>query len=84
MPEKEIGKIIHYFGHVGAAIVELKDSLKVGDNIHVKGHSCDFTQEVGSMQVEHTTVTEGKPGEQVGVKVSQKVHQNDCVYKIIP
>jgi len=82
MAEKEIGKIIHYFAHVGAGIIELSDSLKVGDKIRVKGHSEDFTQDVTSMQIEHAEVAEAKAGDQVGVKVPQKVHQGDRVYKI--
>jgi len=82
MAEKEIGKIIHYFAHVGAGIIELSDSLKVGDKIHIKGHSEDFMQDVASMQIEHAEVAEAKAGDQVGVKVSQKVHQGDRVYKI--
>lgn len=82
MAEKEIGKITHYFGHVGAGIIELKDLLKVGDKIHIKGHNVDFMQDVSSMQIEHTIVNEAKAGEHVGIKVSQKVHQNDIVYKI--
>jgi hypothetical protein len=83
MTEVEIGKITHYFGHVGAGIIELTDALKVGDKIHIKGHSADFTQDIISMQIEHKDVTEAKAGEQVGVKLDQKVHQHDVVYKII-
>lgn len=83
MEEREIGKVIHFFGHAGAGIIELKDDLKVGDKIHIKGHTSDFVQDVTSMQVEHTIISEAKAGDKVGIKVSQKVHQNDSVYKII-
>ena len=83
MEEKQIGKIVHYFGHVGVGIIGLSDGLKVGDKIRLIGHDYDFTQDVTSMQIEHKDVPEGKVGEQVGVKLSQKVHQNDAVYKII-
>lgn len=83
MEEKEIGKIIHYFGNVGAGIIELSDSLKIGDKIHIKGHASDFTQDVTSMQIEHTVITEAKAGDQVGVKVAQKVHQHDKVYRVV-
>lgn len=81
--EKAIGKITHYFGHVSAAIIELSDTLKVGDTIHIKGATSDFTQGVDSMQIEHKTVGEAKAGEAVGLKVQQKVHQHDVVYKVI-
>lgn len=84
MAEKEIGKIIHYFAHVGAAVIELYDALKVGDKIHIKGHTADFMQDVTSMQIEHAGVSEAKAADQVGIKIDQKVHQHDKVYKVIP
>ena len=83
MEEREVGKIIHYFAHVNAGIIELSDTLKVGDKIHIKGHTADFTQSIDSMQIEHATVSEAKAKDQVGVKLSQKVHQHDKVYKVI-
>jgi len=84
MQEKEIGKITHYYGHISVGIVELSDTLKVGDNIHIKGHSSDFNQVVDSMQIEHQNVSEAKAGDVVGIKVAQKVHPHDKVYKVIP
>lgn len=83
MAEKEIGKITHYFAHVNAGIIELSDTLKVGDRIHIKGHTSDFMQTVTSMQIEHASITEAKNGDQVGIKLDQKVHQHDKVYKVI-
>lgn len=83
MTEKEIGTITHYFGHVSVGIIALKDTLKVGDKVRIKGHTTDFGQDVSSMQIEHAVVSEAKPGDNVGIKVSQKVHQNDKVYKVI-
>ena len=83
MAEKEIGTIAHYFGNVGAGIIALTDVLKVGDKIRIKGHASDFIQDVTSMQIEHVDVTEAKAGDAVGVKVSQKVHQHDKVYKVV-
>jgi len=82
MEEKQIGRISHYFGKISVGIIELTDSLKVGDTIHVKGHSDDFTQTIDSMQIEHAEVTEAKAGDSVGIKVSGKVHENDAVHKV--
>ncbi|MBU4376519.1 MAG: hypothetical protein KKD29_03475 [Candidatus Omnitrophica bacterium] len=81
--EKLIGRISHYFGKPGVGIIELSDALKVGDTIHVKGSSADFTQQVSSMQIEHVIVDEGKAGDPVGIKIDQKVHEHDSVYKVI-
>ncbi len=82
MPEKEIGKIIHYFGKINVGIIKLSGKLKVGDNIHIKGHSDDFTQVVDSIQIEHENVTEAKKGDDVGIKVKGKVHTHDVVYRV--
>lgn len=83
MEEKIVGKVTHYFGKVSAAMVELNDSLKVGDKIHIKGTNADFVQDVTSMQVEHTSITEAKAGDKVGIGVTQKVHEHDVVYRIV-
>ena len=84
MEEKEVGRITHYYGNISVGIVELSDILKVGDTIHIKGHTSDFNQTVDSIQIEHKNVSEAKAGDLVGIKVIQKVHPHDKVYKIIP
>ena len=83
MEEKLIGKVTHFFGRPSVGIIELSDALKVGDTVHVKGHASDFTQQVSSMQIEHVDVSEAKAGDSVGIKVEQKVHEHDSVYKVI-
>ncbi|MFH0877770.1 MAG: hypothetical protein V1863_06080 [Candidatus Omnitrophota bacterium] len=83
MVEKEIGVIAHYYSHIGVGIIELKDTLSVGDNIHIKGYSDDFTQTIESMQIEHASVKEAKAGQAIGIKVTGKVHPNDKVFKIV-
>lgn len=82
MEEKEIGKVTHYYGNISVGIIELSDVLKVGDNIHIKGHSSDFTQTIDSMQIEHANVPEANAGDVIGIKVSQKVHPHDKVFKV--
>lgn len=83
MKEEEIGVISHYFGKISVGIIDLKDSVKVGDTIRIKGAHDDFTQTVESLQIEHEKIQEGKRGDAVGVKVSQRVHPNDKVYKVV-
>ena len=78
--EKEIGKITHYFEKVQVAVVELSGKLKVGDTIHIKGHTTDFTQKVSSMQVEHEDIETAKSGDSLGLKVSERVRLNDKVF----
>jgi putative protease len=84
MQEMEVGRITHYYDRIGVGIIELSDILRVGDNIHIKGHTSDFTQGVDSIQIEHASVQEVKPKDVVGIKVIQKVHPHDKVYKVIP
>ena len=81
--EKLIGKISHYFNNIDVGIIELTDGeLKVGDTIHIKGHTSDFTQQVTSMQIEHETVEKAKKGDGVGVKVDSPVHEHDHVFLV--
>ena len=83
MQEKEIGRVTHYFGKISVGIIELTDGLKVGEDIHIRGLHSDFTQKVDSIQIEHQKVEEAKAGEFVGIKVADKVHENDKVYKVL-
>jgi len=82
MKEKEIGKVSGYFSHVGVAAIKLSDKLKVGDKIHIKGHTTDFEQGTESMQIKNKKVTEAKKGDHVGVKVKEKVRPNDTVFLV--
>lgn len=83
MEEKEIGVITHYFGKISVGIIQLKEALKVGDTIRIKGLHNDFTQKIESMQIEHQNVDEAKKGDFVGIKVAQRVRPNDKVYIVI-
>jgi len=83
MEEKEVGKITHYFGKISVGIIELTDTLRVGDTIHIKGTHGDFTQKVNSIQIEHKQIQEAKAGEDIGIKVKDIVHEYDKVYKMV-
>jgi putative protease len=78
---KQIGKITHFFSKIGVAVVELTDTIKVGDTILIKGAHTEFEQKVKSMQIEHESIEEAKKGQSIGMKVEQKVHENDAVFK---
>lgn len=83
MEEKLIGKITHYYGKIGVAIVELAGVLKKGDKIHIKGGTTDFEQEVTSMQIDHADVSQAKKKDLIGMKVEQKVRDGDKVYLVL-
>jgi translation elongation factor EF-1alpha len=81
MEEVAIGIVEKYFGKIGVAAIRITNGeMKVGDKIHIKGHSTDFEQTVDSMQVEHTSVQKAGPGTDVGIKVKEKVHEKDTVF----
>ena len=81
--KKLVGKVTHYFTKIGVAVVELSDTLKIGDKISIEGATTNFEQEVESMQIEHKPVEEAKKGDSIGLKVKDRVREGDSVYKII-
>ncbi len=83
MKEIKIGKVSKYFAHPEVAAIELEETVKVGDTIHIKGHTTDFEQEIQSMQIQNEIVKEAKSGDSIGVKVKERVRPNDLVYKVI-
>ena len=76
---KEVAEVTHYFTNIGVAVIKLSGTLKVGDVIQFKGSSTDFEQEIESMQVEHEPIQEAKSGDEVGLKVKDKVKEGDKV-----
>jgi translation elongation factor EF-1alpha len=80
--EVEIGSVSDFFARPVVAGIELTANLKVGDKIHIKGHTTDLELVVESMQIQNVNVTEGKPGDAVGVKVPDRVRRGDTVYKV--
>ena len=82
MPEEKIGVVTHYFGNIQVAALKLEGELKVGDTIHVKGHTSDFTQNLDSMQLEHQDVETGKKGDEIAVRVKEHARESDQVFKV--
>ncbi len=80
--ERQVGIVRHYFGKIGVAAVELEDTLRTGDTIHIKGHTSDWVQKVESMQLEHQEVTEAHRGQSVGIKVIDHAREHDVVYLV--
>lgn len=82
MVQKALGKVTHYFDHLGVAVIKLGKGagIKKGDKIKFKGNSTDFTQEVGSLQVDHKDVESAKAGDDFGLKVDKPVKENDQVH----
>jgi len=82
MPENIIGKVSDFFARPVVAAIELTAALKVGDKIHIKGHTTDLELIVDSMQINNVDVKEAKAGDSIGVKVGERARSGDTVYKV--
>ena len=83
MPEVQVGVVKHFFDKISVAAIEMTDGeLAVGDTIHFKGHTSDFTTTVDSMQIEHDQVKKVSKGDMVGIKVAERVREHDAVFKV--
>jgi hypothetical protein len=85
-PEDRIGFVTHYYSHLSVVALRLEPgtTLRVGDMIHIRGHTTDFSQRVESLEVKHAPVTEVGPSDDFGLKVVQHAREHDVVYKARP
>ena len=82
MPEEVIGKVSDFFARPVVAGIELIGTFKVGDKLHIMGHTTDLELVADSMQINNVNVTEAKAGDSVGIKVPDRVRRGDTVYKV--
>jgi len=82
MPEEEIGKVSDFFARPVVAGIELSGTLKLGDKLHIRGHTTDIEFDANSMQINNVDVVQAKAGDSVGVKVPDRVRRGDTVYKV--
>ena len=82
--EAEVGVVTHYWSELGVAGVHLTAPVDAGDHIHILGHTSDFEQNVGSMEIEHHKVAHADPGEDVGIRVVDHAREHDRVYRPAP
>lgn len=78
----KVGKVTHYYDHIGVAVVAVAKTLKVGDKIKIVNGDGEFTQEVTSIQLEHKPIESAKAKTSVGMKVTQPVKEHAEVYKV--
>ena len=82
MPEVEVGTVSDFFARPVVAGIEVTGTLRVGDKVHIKGHTTDLEFTVDSMQINNVNVEEAQTGDAVGIKVSDRVRRGDTVYKV--
>jgi hypothetical protein len=79
--EEAIGVVTHYYSHLSVAIIQLnKGVLRIGDTVHIKGMTTDFTQQAESMEYEHQHIDQASAGQSFGLKVIDHARQHDIVY----
>ena len=82
MMEKLIGKVTHYYNRIAVAVLNLEEGLKMGDEIHIIGHTTDLTQRVESMEVNHRQVQSVGAGADVALAVNGRVRRGDNVFLV--
>ena len=79
--KKLVGKVENYLSRINVAIIDLTDSLAIGDQISVEGATTTLQQTVESMQIQHKNVTKAGKGDSIGLKVIDRCRKGDRVYK---
>jgi translation initiation factor IF-2 len=83
MPEEQVAVIVKFFSKPSVAALQVtKGVIKVGDVLRYQGHTTDFTEEIKTMEIDNQAVEEAKAGELVGIKVKERVRENDKVFKV--
>ena len=76
---KKVGEITHYYNNIGVGIIKLSAPIKIGDTLRFQGGSTDFEQQITEMQYDHKPIKAGKKGQEVGIKVAERVRDGDEV-----
>ncbi len=83
MVEEKIGTVAHFFTNIGVAAIKVTSGeLKVGDTIHIVGANTDITHTIDRMEINRAPITVAKAGDDIGIKITGRVRENDVVYKV--
>lgn len=83
MAEEQVGVVVKFFSKPSVAAIEVTSgSIRKGDVLKYKGHTTDFSEEVTSMEKDNQAIDEAKVGDLIGIKVKERVRENDKVYKV--
>ena len=81
--EKPIGEVTHFYKNIGVAVVKFSKAVSVGDTVHFRGATTDFTQKLKSMQFDHEEVDKAKKGKEIGIKVDERVRIGDEIFPVV-
>ncbi len=79
---EKVGRITHYYSKANVAIAEISAPLNKGDKIVIRGSTTNIEQSVDSMEIEHKQIADAKAGQSVGLKVTDRVRENDIIYRV--
>ncbi len=80
MPEQRVGVVQDYFAKIGVAGIDVEETIRLRDAIHIRGHTTDLEQIVDSMQIEGQPVEAAQAGDKIGIKVRERCRDGDVVY----
>jgi F0F1-type ATP synthase beta subunit len=83
-PYETVGRITHFYSKAGVAVVELSAPLNKGDKIVIRGSTTNIEQIIDSMEIEHKQIPNAQAGQSIGMKVNDRVRENDIVYRVKP
>ena len=84
MSEEQVGVVVKFFVKPSVAAIEVTGTgIKIGDLLKYQGHTTDFTEEITSMELDNQSIEEAKAGDMIGIKVKERVRENDKVYKVV-
>ncbi len=78
-----VGKVTHYYDRIGVAVLDLSAEITVGETIHIHGRTTDFTQRIGSLEIEHQKIQSAGPGAEVALKMLEPVREGDVIYQVV-
>ena len=79
--ETVIGRVSHYYPKISVAAVILEGHVAKGDRIHIRGPNDDVHQTITSMELGHVPVDEAENGQDIGIRVTARVHEGDIVLR---
>lgn len=82
MTDARVGTVTHYFQEPEVGVILLEAPVEVGDVVRFEGHTTGFRQEIESMEVDHEPVDAASSGDEVAVKVRERVREGDAVLRV--
>ncbi len=84
MDGDQVGVVVNFYAKPSVAAIKVTSgSIKKGDLLKYKGHTTDFTEEVAGIEINNQPVEEAKANDLIGIKVKERVRENDKVYKAV-